>query len=124
MATWVNLMDVVYPIGSMYIANSSTSPASIIGGSWTQITNAALRGATSAGYTGSDTHSITVRELPQHTHELTWSWRTGDSGYIPLGLASGEHPISQSGGIRDWGGQTAMSVVQRSYNCFIWYRTA
>ena len=104
MATWVNLMDIVYPIGSMYIANSSTSPASIIGGSWAQITNAALRGATSVGYTGSDTHTIALKEIPNHDHALTWAWGEGDSGYIPLGTVSGEHPSSESGSIRNWGG--------------------
>lgn len=36
MANWVNLMDVIYPVGSIYLSASSTSPASIIGGSWTQ----------------------------------------------------------------------------------------
>lgn len=36
MANWVNLMDVIYPVGSIYLSASSTSPASIIGGSWAQ----------------------------------------------------------------------------------------
>lgn len=37
MATWVNLLDIIYPVGSIYISNNSTSPSSIIGGTWSQI---------------------------------------------------------------------------------------
>ena len=36
MANWVNLMDVVYPIGSYYLSYDKTSPAQIFGGSWFQ----------------------------------------------------------------------------------------
>lgn len=70
--SWVNLLDVVYPIGSIYCSNSSTSPADIIGGTWTQIENAVLRGTTdSVGYVGSDTHAITSNEMPSHNHSAS-----------------------------------------------------
>ena len=65
---YINLLQVIYPIGSFYFSRNSTSPASIIGGSWTQVTNAALRGSGSVGYTGSDTHTITEGEMPKHRH--------------------------------------------------------
>lgn len=70
MATWVNLMDILYPVGSMYFSTSSTSPSSLIGGSWVQITDAAIRGAVSTGYTGADTHKLTTDEMPSHSHEI------------------------------------------------------
>lgn len=31
---WNTLLDLVYPIGSYYFSNSSTSPADLLGGSW------------------------------------------------------------------------------------------
>lgn len=39
MSNFVNLLDIIYPIGSVYITFSSVSPATSIGGTWSQITN-------------------------------------------------------------------------------------
>lgn len=77
---YVNLIDLVYPVGSFYISNSSTSPQTRFGGSWTQITNAVLRAYNGTGYAGSDTHAITVNEMPSHKHALTWNLAEYGSG--------------------------------------------
>lgn len=68
-SSWVNynLLN-AYPVGAIYASANSTSPASLFGGSWTQITNAALRGSTWVGYGGSDTHILSVNEMPSHSH--------------------------------------------------------
>lgn len=50
MATWVNLLDVIYPAGSVYLSRNATSPASLIGGTWTQIKGAVLAAAGSNGF--------------------------------------------------------------------------
>lgn len=55
MSNYVNLMDIVYPVGSVYISFHSTSPASSIGGTWTQITDKVLRASTNTN-TGGKTH--------------------------------------------------------------------
>lgn len=34
MATWVNLLDLIYSVGSLYFSTSEISPAEIIGGTW------------------------------------------------------------------------------------------
>ena len=73
MATWVNLLDVIYPTGSIYLSRSATSPASTIGGSWTQIKGAVLAacGANSFAtnnYGGS--LKISVNQMPSHKHYL------------------------------------------------------
>lgn len=67
---FINLLQAVYPVGAVYISTVNTSPSSLIGGTWTQITNAALRASTSIGYTGSDTHTITINEIPSHRHDI------------------------------------------------------
>ena len=72
MATWVNLMDIVYPVGSIYLSVSSTSPSSTIGGTWTQIKGAVLAAygansfASSGNYGGS--LKISVSQMPSHKH--------------------------------------------------------
>ena len=68
---FVNLLQAIYPVGTIYCSTVATSPSSTIGGTWVQIKNAALRGtADSTGYIGSDTHVQTVSEMPPHDHKL------------------------------------------------------
>lgn len=59
MANWINLLEVVYPVGSIYMSFNSTSPSSLIGGSWEQITDMFLLPSTSSGEEGGQsTHTI------------------------------------------------------------------
>lgn len=66
-SSWI---DILHPVGSVWISHQSDSPATLFGGTWTQITDAALRASTSIGYTGSDTHTITINEIPSHRHDI------------------------------------------------------
>lgn len=50
MSNFVNLLDIIYPINSMYIITSTVSPATSIGGTWTQIKD----GACLAAYTSTE----------------------------------------------------------------------
>lgn len=43
MSSFVNLLDIVYPVGSIYISMNSESPASTVGGVWTQVTDRYLK---------------------------------------------------------------------------------
>lgn len=132
-SSWV---DILHPINSFYISYTSTSPASLFGGTWTQITNAVLRGATGVGYTGSDTHTLTINEMPSHSHTLSGVGNTtGTNGGWQAGgdtdrLYYGKYNAGRN--VFEWvgkwtdnnGGGAAHSIVQRSFNCYIWYRTA
>ena len=72
--SWVNLLDIVYPIGAVYFSRNSTSPASIVGGSWTQIQGAVLGAigeSISNGYGGDKT--ISIDQMPKHKHSVKWS---------------------------------------------------
>lgn len=75
--SWI---DVIHPVGSMWLSNSSTSPSSLFGGTWQQFTNAVLRAAAAYGYGGSDSHTLTIDEIPMHTHSLHLAWGNGGSG--------------------------------------------
>ena len=53
MSNFVNLLDIVYPIDSVYITFSATSPADTIGGTWELLENRFLySSADSAGTIG------------------------------------------------------------------------
>jgi hypothetical protein len=61
------LLTKVYPIGAYYISHVNTNPATLFGGTWTQITNRFLYCANSAGTTGGSA-KISVDNLPAHYH--------------------------------------------------------
>lgn len=55
---WTNILQIFFPIGSVYFSTVNSSPASTIGGTWTQITNRFIRTGNSPTATGgSDTHN-------------------------------------------------------------------
>ena len=76
-SSWVNALNIFYPVGAFYISNVSTSPATLLGGTWAQVTNAAIRGASSTGYTGSDSTTLTTSQIPSHSHGLTQHFTYG-----------------------------------------------
>lgn len=41
-SSWNTLLDLIYPVGSYYLSNSSTSPATRFGGTWSTLSGAFL----------------------------------------------------------------------------------
>lgn len=70
---WINLLDLIYPIGSFYFSNQlNQSPSAIVGGTWEKIEGAVLgacgkNGFSTAGNYGGNL-KITVEQMPAHTH--------------------------------------------------------
>lgn len=73
------LLDLFYPVGSIYTSTKNTNPAATLGGTWTQIKDRFLLCAGdsySAGATGGSathahttgSHTLTIAETPTHTH--------------------------------------------------------
>lgn len=73
-------LDLVYPVNSIYISYSHTSPAELFGGSWTRLSDTFLWGCgpTSViGQTGGEKDvTLTVNEIPSHQHFLS-NYNTG-----------------------------------------------
>lgn len=84
----VNILDLVYPVGSIYLSVSGTNPGTLFGGTWERIKDRFLLAAGdsyAAGATGGEAaHTLSVAEMPAHYHIPTSSerWQT-------LGFASG-----------------------------------
>ena len=66
------LIDLIYPVGSIYMSVTNTSPQSFFGGTWERIQDRFLLAAGSTyaagGTGGSATHTLTVSEMPNHGH--------------------------------------------------------
>lgn len=128
MSNFVNLLDIVYPVGSIYQSMNATSPVDFIGGTWTKI-KTFLYGADTANQTGGEAeHTLTTSEIPSHFPSVSINIQHGDGPTTRNeSLTSG----LQVGGRRRYGDTTTVTTAGRAYNnlppyttCFIWYRTA
>ena len=70
-----SLLNIIYPIGTIYMSVNNIDPADIFGGTWEKIREKFLFGegeSFEAGTTGGETtHILTVDEMPTHTHTMT-----------------------------------------------------
>lgn len=82
-----SLLDHVYPVGSIYMSVSQTSPATLFGGTWAKIEGKFLLGAsseyTNASSGGNASVTLTTLNLPSHTH--TFNGSTVTSGNQNVG---------------------------------------
>ena len=70
---YASIVDIVYPIGSIYMSVNAADPSTLFSGtSWEKLQGRFLLGSNStykSGSTGGQaTHTLTVSEMPAHTH--------------------------------------------------------
>lgn len=74
----------LFPVGAYYITESTTTPASLFGGEWVQVSGKFLLGqSVQDGYLvgsegGEKTHTLTTEEMPEHYHQLGSKPNTGN----------------------------------------------
>ncbi|EAX86002.1 hypothetical protein TVAG_414590 [Trichomonas vaginalis G3] len=84
------ILQTLYPIGSIYTSMNSTNPASVLGfGTWQQIVDKFLYCANSSKQTGGS-KKITEANLPPHTHTGTTNF-SGDHSH-----SLRDHPLYNS----------------------------
>lgn len=71
-----SLADIIYPVGSVYIAFNDTNPSTLFGGTWKRIKNTFLWAVGSAGQDlglrgGEAEHTLTASEMPSHNGHLS-----------------------------------------------------
>ena len=74
-ATIDAILSRIYPVGSIYLSVDSTSPESIFGGTWEPIPTGKMLLSAGDGYAvestgGEAEHTLTVDELPSHSHDM------------------------------------------------------
>ena len=119
---WIR--NTFFPVGAIYQSYAATSPASLFGGTWTQIQNRFLVGVGSsyaAGATGGEaTHKLTVDELPSHSHNYSYpGYEAGGEWYGASGTAKGNTVATTA-----VGGGAAHENRPPYYAVYIWRRTA
>lgn len=96
------LINLIYPVGSIYMSVNNVSPGTFLGGKWEALTDKFLVGAGSTyakGATGGNASvTLTTNHLPQHSHTIN-SGNTSSSGTkTTAGFRGVEGTIASSGG--------------------------
>lgn len=146
------IIDLIYPVGSIYMSVNSTSPADLFGGTWEAMPagRVLLAQGTSewgveykAGSIGGEhEHQLSVGELPSHNHVATCS-TDGNHSHILNAYAnatggggkgywfdrSGSLDSTQNAGnhshtisISNTGNNKAHNIIQPYFAIFIWKR--
>jgi hypothetical protein len=128
----IRLQD-IYPVGAIYESTSSTSPATLFGGTWESYgAGRVLVGAGTsdaaymAGSTGGESnHTLTVAEMPSHKHGL----RVGITFETPgndrsAATTNSVFSTSDDYQIQPVGGGGSHNNMPPYYVVYMWRRTA
>lgn len=120
-----SILDYIYPVGSIYLSYSHVSPAQTFGGTWTRISNAFLWAVDASGEIGltggAKTHTLTVNELPSHSHGSVYSGMASGTKNTAW-LASGGDKMAY--GALYAGGGAAHNNMPPYIQVSAWRRTA
>jgi hypothetical protein len=134
-ANFQKIVDVVYPIGCIYLTVGDTNPASVFGGIWNQVskgrflvgigtgidTNSKNKTFTAGDNSGEYEHIQTVDEMAPHTHNISYSLATngfeGNPSAEPLILGGSVQTQSSGGG-------QPFNVTPPSFGVYVWQRTS
>lgn len=124
------VLDMIYPVGSIYMSVNATSPSTLFGGTWEQIQDRFLLAAGNS-YSGGDTggestHTLTIDEIPDHGHTIFYSNTSGGQSFGYQFNNKGERSGAQesSSGIGHTGGSKAHNNMPPYLAVYMWKRTA
>ena len=130
----LHVLETIYPVGSIYTnAGVATNPGTLLGfGTWTAFgagrvivgvdsTDTDFDAVRETG--GSKTHTLTVDELPSHTHQTTLRGNGEDETQnFPSASDNSDPSRTMTSGAT--GGGQAHTIVQPYITAYMWRRTA
>ena len=153
-SSWNTYLNLIYPVGSLYFTNSSTSPASSLGGTWTEVRGALIAATDDNQHTvnaGSKGGSWQIKntQIPdlgaigicggRNTNSGVSNnsvWASGDSKETVkvqhIDPWNGNHATNRTDGrdpsvysVVSFGMQAGQNnFYPHHYSCHVWYRTA
>lgn len=128
------MLDFFYPVGAIYTSTSSTSPATLFGGTWQEITGRFLLAHDSshpAASTGGEySHKLTVDEMPSHSHTYGDSWAGFTDMNYRINMNSSRTPLHQNDDhnednlpTKSTGGSAAHNNTPPYLSVYMWKRT-
>lgn len=133
--SFVNLGQIVWPIGSIYISYNNVLPTTIFGGSWASITGKFLycNNSIETGGTNSKVYDFNHNHL--HTHTFTGAYANGNGLFYTNGGTVSTSPVltstssysgSASGALRpsdSYGGGKAIQLGEKTIDTMPAYQT-
>lgn len=126
-----NLINYLYPIGSYYMSDDPTSPAKLFGLIWEKLAEGTVLMSAGDTYTagqvyGENEHTLTVDEMPAHTHGFYIGYGNTTSGPHDA-LFYSKMQVQPWGGNGQYlqqpaGGSQPHNNMQKSYATNIWRR--
>lgn len=131
----IGLMELVFPIGSTYITQTDTNPATILKfGTWERFKGLVALGVdeddenlNEIGKTGGEkTHTLTVDETPEHSHALPNSaWGNKEGAYQErTSTNTGNYSGEITGTSATGGGQPHNNMQPYEVVGYMWIRRA
>lgn len=129
------ILEAVYPVGSIYMSVNSASPATLFGGTWEAIQGKFLLGADGGAYKAGSTggeaaHTLTVDEMPKHTHSMYSgnsgapdTWEPDGGSYLLDSVTEDKHTWWASLGMNYAGGGAEHNNMPPYLAVYIWKRT-
>lgn len=136
--TKTEILDMIYPVGSIYISISSSNPSYIMGGTWQRFAN----GKTLVGIDeydsdfnspnrtgGEKAHQTTVEEMPSHAHQfnteaagspIALGWENGNNSAMRAKLGNYTLGLPTT----SVGGNKPHNNLQPYITVYMWRRTA
>lgn len=133
---FADILEVIYPVGSIYTATVSTNPATLLGfGTWTAFADGKVLVGKAASGTfntggatgGAETHTLTTAEMPSHRHTNVQVLNNAaggsgaTAGHATNGGASGSSEAASLLGLTGGGG--AHNNLQPYIVVYMWERT-
>ena len=126
------ILDVVYPVGSIYMSVNSTSPQTLFGGTWESLGNGYIAKGDMPVITKSTVHSVLDGS---NFASLKWKTTVGENveGSAPLGIGNGNTGYSASSFTlntqvapsNQWVDMTKnASQTEYALSVYMWKRTA
>lgn len=140
------LLDIIYPVGSIYLTINNINPQTLFGGTWEKIYGgylyAAERSIGKTNYMGWGTQStaLSVEQIPAHRHEETIQTSDGNFNTVCRNRTGGDRSraVWPENAIGGWTNNGSGDLMRTEYNgggkghthniatvdVFAWKRTA
>lgn len=132
-----NIINLIYPVGSVYTTLTNTNPGTFLKGTWEQFGQGRTLIGEGTGNDGTDSqtftanstggeykHKLTVGEMPSHTHIIKFNGGQGVQPNDPYGVNKPmlQGPSSYGQEIDKTGGDGSHNNVQPYVTVYFWER--
>lgn len=123
------MLDVFYPIGSVYISSQPTDPGTLFGGTWMRIKDTFILAAGDSyaiGATGGAASvTLTKAQMPKHTHKVKYTGGNANGIYGGQPGTSVSADFAYNSLIIDYeGGDQPFNNMPPYITRYVWERTA